>query len=360
MTPFRGKVPSALAPAASQWRSAMTEARGLRSIALHSLLFTFIVPGTIGGYLPWAILHATGATLAAAPAWRWLGLIPLSLGLAIYVWCVTDFAVAGRGTPAPIDPPKELVVRGLYRVTRNPMYVGVLSVIAGESWLFGSAPLAFYTAVVLAGFHFFVIGYEEPTLRRSFDGAYQRYCAAVPRWLPRLRRRRAFLAVIAATGFILACGDRSESPAPAAPPSAQATNESAQPPPAPQAGPKLAYLREQVGKYPRDIQLFDTEPLHARLVALLADQYPILVESFGTQGPLSADGPVLYAIGNKPHAAGDDQAILLIDVDRDVLNVKLMNAEEMRDFRERSESVEVPGDVQTTIANWEELANDEE
>jgi protein-S-isoprenylcysteine O-methyltransferase Ste14 len=338
----------------------MTEARGLRSIALRSLLFTFLVPGTVGGYLPWSILHATGATLAGSPAWRWLGLIPLSLGLAIYVWCVADFAMVGRGTPAPIDPPKELVVRGLYRVTRNPMYLGVLSVIAGESWLFGSAPLAFYTFVVFACFHCFVIGYEEPTLRRSFEGAYQRYCAAVPRWLPRLHRHGAFLAVIVATGLVLACGERAAPPPPAAPPGAQATDESAQPTQAQQTGSSFATLREQVGKYPRDIQLFDTEPLHARLVALLADQYPMLVESFGTQGPLSADGSVLYAIGNKPHAAGDDQAILLIDVDRNVINVKLMNAEEMRDFRERNEAVEVPGDVQTAIANWEELGSDEE
>ena len=337
----------------------MTEVRGLRSIALRSLLFTVLLPGTVAGYLPGSILHATGATLAAAPAWRWLGLIPLLLGLATYVWCVADFALAGRGTPAPIDPPKELVVRGLYRVTRNPMYVGVLSVIAGVTWLFGSAPLAFYAFLVFVCFQCFVVGYEEPTLRRSFNGAYERYCAAVPRWLPRLHRRVDLLAVIVATGLALACGDRSESP-PAAPSSAQAANESPPRTPAPQAGPKLAVLREQVGKYPRDIQLFESEPLHARLVALLGDQYPTLVENFGTQGPLSADGPVLYAIGNKPHAAGDEQAILLIDVDRDVLNVKLMNAEEMQDFHERNESVELPADVQTTIANWEETGDDEE
>ena len=87
----------------------------------------------------------------------------------------------------------------------------------------------------------------------------------------------------------------------------------------------------------------------------------MLVESFGTQGPLSIDGPTLYAIGNKPHAAGDEQAILLlVDVDRDVIDVKLMSAEEMRDFRERNEAVELPSDVQTTIANWEDLADDAE
>lgn len=166
------------------------------------------------------------------------------------------------------------------------------------------------------------------------------------------------IALTAALAVVLACGDHAESPPAATAPSPQAASESASPMPPP--GPKFAYLRPHVGKYPRDIQLFDTEPLHARLVALLADQYPILVESFGTQGPLSADGPVLYAIGNKPHAAGDDQAIVLIDVDRDVINVKLMNTEEMRDFRERNEAVEVPGDVQTTIANWEDVESDEE
>jgi len=335
----------------------MTEVRGLRSIALRSLLFTFLVPGTVGGYLPGSILHATGATLADAPIWRWLGLLPLALGIATYVWCVADFALAGRGTPAPIDPPKELVVRGLYRVTRNPMYVGVLSVIVGESWLFGSAPLALYAGVVFAGFQVFVIGYEEPTLRRIFADRYERYCAAVPRWLPRVRGAGAFVATLLATASLLACGDRIEPP-PAAPASVQQANESA--PPAPQAGPSLAYLREQVGKYPREVRLFETESLHARLVALLGDQFPVLVESFGTQGPLSADGPVLYAIGNKPHAAGDEQAILLVDVDRDVINVKLMNAEQMQDFHERNESVEIPGDVQTTIANWEEMGDDEE
>ena len=333
----------------------MIEARSTRSIALRSLIFTCLVPGTVGGYLPWVILR--GESLDAAAAWRWLGLVPLAIGLAIYVWCVADFALAGRGTPAPIDPPKQLVVRGLYRFARNPMYVGVLSVIAGQSWLFGSSPLAIYALVVFACFHVFVVGYEEPTLRQTFDGAYERYCAAVPRWLPRLRGAR--LLMIAAIALVLACGDRAEAPAPAPPPSEPAAPAQSAAPPA-EAGPKLAYLRAQVGKYPRDVALFETEPLHARLVALLAEQYPMLVESFGTQGPLSLDGPTLYAIGNKPHAAGDEQAVLLIDIDRDLINVKLMNTEELRDFRERNEVVELPGEVQTTIANWEDLAGDAE
>ncbi|MDD1632895.1 MAG: isoprenylcysteine carboxylmethyltransferase family protein, partial [Methylococcaceae bacterium] len=317
---------------------------------------TFLVPGKDCGYLPWVIMRGTDESHYSAPGWRWLGLAVLGIGLAIYGWCVADFALAGRGTPAPIDPPKELVVRGLYRFARNPMYVGVLAVIAGQSWLFGSLPLAIYALAVFACFHVFVIAYEEPTLRRHFDGAYQRYCAAVPRWLPRLRGARLML--ISAMVIVLACGDRAEAPAPASP-SAPAAPAEAVAPPA-ETGSKLAYLRAQVGKYPRDVALFETEPLRTRLIDLLAEQYPMLVESFGTQGPLSIDGPTLYAIGNKPHAAGDEQAILLVDVDRDVINVKLMNAEEMRDFRERNEAVELPSDVQTTIANWEDLADDAE
>jgi len=167
---------------------------------------------------------------------------------------------------------------------------------------------------------------------------------------------------IVALGLAVACGDRAESPAPApaAAPEANAPREAAPAPAPAQVESNLAYLRAQVGKYPRDIQLFETEPLHGRLVALVGDRYPAMVENFGTQGPLSADGPVLYAIGARPHAAGDEQAILLVDLDRDLVNVKLMDTAEMQEFRERSEAVELPGEVQTTIANWEDLAGDTE
>ena len=219
----------------------MTEARATFPIALRTLLFTVLVPGTVAGFVPWSILQATGATLADASVWRWMGAIPLSLGLAIYGWCVTDFVVAGRGTPAPIDPPTELVVRGLYRTTRNPMYVGVLSVIAGVGWLFGSAPLALYAAVVFACFQTFIVAYEEPTLQRNFGGTYERYCAAVPRWFLRTGRRDASVATMLVALFVLACSDRSESSAPAAPPAAERSAEPTAP--AQAAGSTLAYLR---------------------------------------------------------------------------------------------------------------------
>lgn len=98
------------------------------------------------------------------------------LGASIYFWCAWDFTFAGRGTPAPIDPPKKLVVRGLYRYVRNPMYVGVFSILLGEALFFESQRLLVYAAVVFFFFYLFVILYEEPILRQKFGESYQKYC----------------------------------------------------------------------------------------------------------------------------------------------------------------------------------------
>jgi protein-S-isoprenylcysteine O-methyltransferase Ste14 len=152
---------------------------------LKNLLFTVLLPGTIGVYVPrWISLGRAPANGAAAL----LAGVVFAAGGAIYLWCVWDFATFGRGTPAPIDAPRRLVVRGLYRYVRNPMYVGVLTVILGWVLLFGSRDLATYGLVVAAGFHLFVLLYEEPTLRGRFGPEYDEYRARVGRWLPRLRR----------------------------------------------------------------------------------------------------------------------------------------------------------------------------
>lgn len=158
-------------------------------VALKNLIFTVVVPGTVAVYVPYLILSRTGAL--EAPGWplRVLGGLVLAGGLAIYAWCVFGFARA-RGTPAPIDPPRELVVRGLYRYTRNPMYVGVLSVILGQALLFRSLHLLAYTAGLFTVFHLFVRLYEEPSLTRRFGDAYLRYRRTVPRWLPLPPRRQ--------------------------------------------------------------------------------------------------------------------------------------------------------------------------
>jgi protein-S-isoprenylcysteine O-methyltransferase Ste14 len=148
---------------------------------LKNLIFTLAVPATVAVYLPWLIargrpIGSLGYVLAS--------LVLVLLGGTIYLWCQWDFAVFGRGTPAPIDAPKRLVVRGLYRYVRNPMYVGVLSVILGWAVLFQALSLLLYAVVVGAVAHLFVVFYEEPHLRRVFGQEYEDYCSRVGRWLP--------------------------------------------------------------------------------------------------------------------------------------------------------------------------------
>ena len=152
------------------------------TLFLKNLAFTFLVPGTVAGAVPLWI--AQGRRPASGPALV-LALVLLVLGGAIYAWCVWDFATFGRGTPAPIDAPKKLVVRGLYRYTRNPMYVGVLTVIVGQSVLFRTPSLLVYAGVVAACFHLFITGYEEPHLADAFGAEYDAYRSRVSRWLPR-------------------------------------------------------------------------------------------------------------------------------------------------------------------------------
>lgn len=100
------------------------------------------------------------------------------------------FALQGVGTPAPVLPTNHLVVTGMYRYVRNPMYVAVVSTILGEGLLLGNVPLLAYGGVVWLLFHVFVLRYEEPKLRASFGSEYQHYCSKVPRWIPRFRPAR--------------------------------------------------------------------------------------------------------------------------------------------------------------------------
>jgi protein-S-isoprenylcysteine O-methyltransferase Ste14 len=151
-------------------------------LLLKNVLFTIFVPGMVAVYVP--LLLVRGRPLASAPLVL-LGGLALAVGASIYAWCVWDFATFGRGTPAPIDAPKRLVVRGLYRFTRNPMYLGVLTTIAGWALVFGAPDLLVYGAVVGAGFHAFVLFYEEPHLGELFGREYDDYRARVGRWLPR-------------------------------------------------------------------------------------------------------------------------------------------------------------------------------
>ena len=155
-------------------------------VLLKTIIFTFVVPGTITVLIPyWILSSASAPPPLPLGGFRYFGFLPLVIGVAIYCWCAWDFTFAGKGTPAPIDPPKELVVRGLYRYVRNPMYVGVMSILVGEALLFASRTLFGYAALVFALFFLFVVVYEEPTLRNKFGESYREYCRNVSRWIPR-------------------------------------------------------------------------------------------------------------------------------------------------------------------------------
>ncbi len=151
------------------------------AIAVRSLVSVIVLPGVAALLIPWLIVGP-----AAQPGGPWLGLVPLGFGLALFTWCVVEFAARGRGTLAPWDAPRRFVAAGPYRVVRNPMYLGVGSIVVGEAILFGSLPLVGYLAVLAAAWHLFVVLWEEPSLERTFGEEYRAYRASVPRWLPRV------------------------------------------------------------------------------------------------------------------------------------------------------------------------------
>jgi protein-S-isoprenylcysteine O-methyltransferase Ste14 len=154
---------------------------------LKSLLFTALVPGTVAGVVPMWLRG--GWRLHGPPAAAITGGMILCAGVAIYLWCAWDFATAGRGTPSPTDPPRALVERGLYRFSRNPMYVGVTLAVLGQAAWALHIPIFVYAAALAALFHLRVVMYEEPVLRRSFGAAYDAYTARVPRWIGRPAKR---------------------------------------------------------------------------------------------------------------------------------------------------------------------------
>ena len=153
---------------------------------LRATIFLVIVPGAIAGWLPWYVAGQPPVWDASRGAWR-LGALLTLAGWAFLLSCARDFAVRGRGTPGPYDPPRRLVTSGLYKYVRNPMYIAVLTAIVGQAIWFHAPKIIAYAALVALMFHFWVVVYEEPTLRQSFGADYLEYCRRVPRWIP-LRR----------------------------------------------------------------------------------------------------------------------------------------------------------------------------
>ena len=150
-------------------------------------VFLVAGPGVVAGWIPWWI---SGWRFPASPSFYLIvqiaGGLLAAAALCVLIDSFVRFARKGLGTPAPIFPTQHLVVSGLYRYVRNPMYVAVVSIILGQALLFASLPLLEYGALVWLAFHIFVLLYEEPTLHRTFGAEYDAFRAHVPRWLPRL------------------------------------------------------------------------------------------------------------------------------------------------------------------------------
>lgn len=155
------------------------------SLFLRSLLWTLVFPGFFAGFLPWRYFGVSKVDLAWSNPLHLAGTFLIASGSAFLIACIADFARKGRGTLSPVDPPKELVVQGLYRYVRNPMYLSVLTIVAGEFILTRSGALLVYWLIFLFCANIFVRGYEEPYLRRQFGASYDAYTLAVGRWLPR-------------------------------------------------------------------------------------------------------------------------------------------------------------------------------
>lgn len=154
---------------------------------LGSAIFLVIAPGIVAGYVPWRICNwHVASPLLGISVLRIVGIFLILAGLPVLLESFVRFALKGLGTPAPVFPTKHLVVSGLYRYVRNPMYVAVLTLIFGQGLFFGSVRVLEYGLAVWLAFHLFVLFYEEPTLRRTFGAEYQEFCTHVPRWIPRL------------------------------------------------------------------------------------------------------------------------------------------------------------------------------
>lgn len=158
-------------------------------VIVRTLVYAALFISVLLVYLPGRILDATGIVRPALLGpWQLAGAILCLGGAAIALACIATFAFVGRGTPAPFDPPRKLVVRGPYRIVRNPMYLGATIALLGAASFYQSWPLSLYAVAFLVVTHLFVLIYEEPTLRRMFGEEYDLYMRRVGRWWPRFTK----------------------------------------------------------------------------------------------------------------------------------------------------------------------------
>jgi protein-S-isoprenylcysteine O-methyltransferase Ste14 len=152
-----------------------------RAVTYSALFIGFLLV-----FLPDRILERTGVTPPAAiGGWQIAGMMLGAAGAALAIACILTFVFVGKGTPAPFDPPRRLVARGPYRFVRNPMYLGAAFALSGAAGFYQSLPLLGYAGLFLLVTWLFVVLYEEPVLRQTFDGDYEEYCRQVGRWWPR-------------------------------------------------------------------------------------------------------------------------------------------------------------------------------
>jgi protein-S-isoprenylcysteine O-methyltransferase Ste14 len=158
-------------------------------VMFKTVLFSVLVPGTVVGVVPYLLL-TYGPEIPAVDfgGMRYIGIVPLAGGLLFYLASAWNFVEQGKGTPAPIDPPKLLVSSGPYRFVRNPMYVGGVLILLGEAIFCTSILLLVYLCFIWLTFHLFIVFYEEPHLRKVFGTEYEEYCRNVGRWVPDLKR----------------------------------------------------------------------------------------------------------------------------------------------------------------------------
>ena len=157
-------------------------------LSLRSLLWMLLLPGLFAVYVPWRFFGLANVRdlSGVVPI---IGLLCIGAGTCLLLACIFEFARSGRGTLSPMDPPRHLVVQGLYRYVRNPMYLSVTLIVLGEAILMRSIPLAVYWAIWFLCANMFVIGYEEPWLRENFGASYDQYARRVGRWIPAFRSK---------------------------------------------------------------------------------------------------------------------------------------------------------------------------
>ena len=160
-------------------------------VLVRAVTYAALFIGLVLVYLPGRFLSWSGVVAPATNgAPQVAGMVLVAIGTVIALWCVFTFVFIGKGTPAPFDPPRKLVVRGPYRFLRNPMYIGAGMTLAGAALYYHSLSIFIYAALFFLITHLFVVLYEEPTLRRTFGNQYKAYCSRVDRWWLSFNTRR--------------------------------------------------------------------------------------------------------------------------------------------------------------------------